>query len=182
MSCSSVAKKLRRRDLLQRFVFLLSSSKKKIHVRVIVFTRIIVRSALVYGLLCAFISRVEGIPPDPLVAFLNNQVQRYTTFNTTFSDQGLGRLVATFNANYVTYDMLPELTDSDLIQLGVVNIGWRLLFCRAISRLDSQDTLDLHQDPSQHNQDHQDYHQDKNQDNTNKTTKVEVLSVEVSCL
>ena len=93
-----------------------------------------------YGLLCAFVFRVEGIPPDPLVAFLNNQVQRYTTFNTTFSDQGFGHLVATFNANYVTYDMLPELTDSDLIQLGVVNVGWRLLFRRAISRLDSQDT------------------------------------------
>jgi hypothetical protein len=39
--------------------------------------------------------------------------------------------VATFNTNYVTYDMLPELTDSDLMQLGVVIVGWRLLFCRA---------------------------------------------------
>jgi hypothetical protein len=82
----------------------------------------------VYGLLCAFVSRVEGIPPDLLVAFLNNQLQCYTTFKTIFSDQGLGHLVATFNANYVTYDMLPELTDSDLIQLGVVIVGWRLLF------------------------------------------------------
>ena len=98
-----------------------------------------VRSVLVYCLLCEFVSTVEGIPPDPLVAFLNNQVQRYMTFNTTFPDQGLGHLVATFNTNYVTYDMLPELIDSDLIQQGVVNVSWQLLFCRVISRLDIQD-------------------------------------------
>ena len=46
-------------------------------------------------------------------------------------------LVATFNTNYVTYEMLPELTDSDLNELGVAQVGWRPVLRRAISRLNS---------------------------------------------
>ena len=81
--------------------------------------------------------------------------------------------MATFDTNYVTSDILPELTDSGLIQLGVVNVGWRLLFCRPISRLDSQDNLNFHLDPSQQNQDHLDYHQDNKpgQQNNQATTE-----------
>ena len=31
----------------------------------------------------------------------------------------MGHLVATFNTNFVTYDILPELTDSGLIQIDL---------------------------------------------------------------
>ena len=76
----------------------------------------IVGSVLVYGLLFALVSRAKGNHPEPLVAYFNNQVQCYNSFNTTFPDKGLGHLVATFNTNYVTFDTLPELADSGLIQ------------------------------------------------------------------
>ena len=69
------------------------------------------------------------------------------------------------------FNGLPELTDSDLIQLGVVSVSWQLLFRMAITRHDGQDTQDLHQDPAQQNKDQQDYHQDNTQQNDQASTE-----------
>ena len=73
--------------------------------------------------------------------------------------------MATFNTNYVTYEMLPELTDSDLRELGVVHVGWRLILRRAIARLDRNQ--DQHQDQDQDNNTGNQIHnqEDLNQDN-----------------
>ena len=71
----------------------------------------------------------------------------------------------------VFFNGLPELTDSDLIQLGVMSVSWRLLFCMAIKRHDGQDTQDLHQGPAQQHKDQQDYHQDNTQPNNQASTE-----------
>ena len=122
-------------------------------------------AAIFCGLACALLYRVECAPPDPLVTFLNGQVQYYNIFYSALADQGLGHLVATFNTNYVTYEMLPELTDSDLRELGVVQVGWRLILRRAIARLDRNQ--DQHQDQDQDNNTGNQIHnqEDLNQEN-----------------
>ena len=100
---------------------------------------------------CVLLCGVDGAPTNPLSTFLKNQ--------------GLDHLLATFEEQDVTYDMLLELTDPNLRELGLITVGNRLNFKRALVQLqDNEDNNeDNHDDNFEDNQ--EDNQQDNQQDN-----------------
>ena len=92
------------------------------------------RPSLLFLLCAALLNRVKGGTPGPPFTFLN--IATYILRNTLCL--GFGQLLAAFNKPNVILDMLPDLSDRDIRELGL-NIGWRLRFKRAVSTL-TQDT------------------------------------------
>lgn len=72
---------------------------------------------------CVLLLGVEGAPTSHIYTFLDSH--------------GLGHLAARFDDQGVTYDMLPELSDPDLRELGLITVGQRVTYRRAVSNLSS---------------------------------------------
>ena len=56
---------------------------------------------------------------------------------------GLGQYAASFEENAIEIDILPDLTDDDLREMGITALGHRKIILKAISAFHSAQSNDL---------------------------------------